>query len=552
MASTKNTAVLWSVAQNLEPGEQSQARTNIGLGSAAVKDVPTSGDATTTQVVMGDDTRLTDSRNPLSHTHGYIQNGGTFSTESGASATIATNDALLIVDDTDKKIKKALTFNTTASNTYLSKTGSWTSLPVTSAGTDLKLSSGTISVDTDGTASGTQAFVMGNGTSAAGKYSFAGGYGSSVTDSGTQGEYKNGEGTFVWGQSNSASGNYAAVFGGANAVSTPVAFVSGQRNTISCGTAGVIALGQDLKLSTGDVSMVFGRWNADNHLMGGITGEYATLARITGWGSDANNRKNIEWLSDAGLLETAIGFQTRCRDTYKDQTSGVVDIGSRSEIKIKSDYAITQYGKSTHYPTIELLDSAYKSSNGSLDDSVNHTATLTATDLLLHYTHKTGPGDPGDSEYTKYSSHYIEFTSSVNGAAHFSLGPLAVPALSPSTASGSNSIRLRLGTGFDSKTELTNLVLNTISVRTIWAGDLNQANPLCPSEQAGEITIITGQKEGSASTITNFWYRDASHPNGDQLSDYIKSGTACMLITVQPSTGLGTASPSFGWFQKIS
>lgn len=35
----------------------------VGLGTAATKDVPTSGDASTTQVVMGNDSRLTDSRN---------------------------------------------------------------------------------------------------------------------------------------------------------------------------------------------------------------------------------------------------------------------------------------------------------------------------------------------------------------------------------------------------------------------------------------------------------------------------------------------------------
>ena len=39
------------------------------LGTAASKDVPVSGNASTSQVVMGDDTRLTDSRTPTSHTH---------------------------------------------------------------------------------------------------------------------------------------------------------------------------------------------------------------------------------------------------------------------------------------------------------------------------------------------------------------------------------------------------------------------------------------------------------------------------------------------------
>ena len=39
------------------------------LGTAAAKDVPSSGNASTTQVVMGNDTRLTDARTPVSHTH---------------------------------------------------------------------------------------------------------------------------------------------------------------------------------------------------------------------------------------------------------------------------------------------------------------------------------------------------------------------------------------------------------------------------------------------------------------------------------------------------
>ena len=39
------------------------------LGTAAAKDVPTTGDAATTEVVLGSDTRLTDARTPLSHSH---------------------------------------------------------------------------------------------------------------------------------------------------------------------------------------------------------------------------------------------------------------------------------------------------------------------------------------------------------------------------------------------------------------------------------------------------------------------------------------------------
>ena len=49
------------------------------LGTAAAKDIPVSGNASTSQVVMGDDTRLTDARTPVSHTHTLsdITNAGT-------------------------------------------------------------------------------------------------------------------------------------------------------------------------------------------------------------------------------------------------------------------------------------------------------------------------------------------------------------------------------------------------------------------------------------------------------------------------------------------
>ena len=72
------------------------------LGTAAEKDVPTSGNASTSQVVMGNDTRLSDARTPSSHTHGNIANGGTL-TDTAAAA--AGNDYVVIRDASDNKIQ---------------------------------------------------------------------------------------------------------------------------------------------------------------------------------------------------------------------------------------------------------------------------------------------------------------------------------------------------------------------------------------------------------------------------------------------------------------
>lgn len=70
------------------------------LGTAAAKDVPSSGNASTTQVVMGNDSRLTDTRDPKSHTHtisditnfptnvSYFTNDANYITQSQLSSAI--------------------------------------------------------------------------------------------------------------------------------------------------------------------------------------------------------------------------------------------------------------------------------------------------------------------------------------------------------------------------------------------------------------------------------------------------------------------------------
>ena len=59
-------------AENLAGlADVSVARMNLGLGTAATKDVPTSGNATTMEIVRGDDTRLSDARVPTAHNHAW-------------------------------------------------------------------------------------------------------------------------------------------------------------------------------------------------------------------------------------------------------------------------------------------------------------------------------------------------------------------------------------------------------------------------------------------------------------------------------------------------
>lgn len=115
-----------------------------GLGTASTKDVPTSGNASSTQVVMGNDTRLTDSRTPTSHSHGNIANGGTIAS---TAVTPASNDYILISDNsssgTANKIERGIKIGT-STTTFLNESGKW-STPVGTTyadGTGITIGSG--------------------------------------------------------------------------------------------------------------------------------------------------------------------------------------------------------------------------------------------------------------------------------------------------------------------------------------------------------------------------------------------------------------------------
>lgn len=65
------------------------------LGTASAKDVPSSGNASTSQVVMGDDTRLSDARTPTSHNQASSTiNAMTGYSKPSSTSAISTNDTL--------------------------------------------------------------------------------------------------------------------------------------------------------------------------------------------------------------------------------------------------------------------------------------------------------------------------------------------------------------------------------------------------------------------------------------------------------------------------
>ena len=106
-------------------GDIAIANTQVsGLGTASTKDVPASGNASTTQVVLGSDTRLSNARTPTSHTHGNIQNGGTLQTN---DITIASGDKIVVTDSSDssKVARTSISFDGSTATKALTQKGTW-------------------------------------------------------------------------------------------------------------------------------------------------------------------------------------------------------------------------------------------------------------------------------------------------------------------------------------------------------------------------------------------------------------------------------------------
>ena len=106
-----------------------------GLGTASVKNVPASGNASSTEVVMGNDTRLTDSRTPTSHSHGNITNAGVLSSD----ITIANGDQLVVTDkdsSTAYQIARSpIKFDASTTTKALTPKGTWETFSKLTLGT---------------------------------------------------------------------------------------------------------------------------------------------------------------------------------------------------------------------------------------------------------------------------------------------------------------------------------------------------------------------------------------------------------------------------------
>ena len=122
---------------------------------------------------QGNDSRLSDSRTPTSHTHGNIQNGGTLQT---TDISIASGDKLVVTDssDSNKIARTSVSFDGSTATKCLTQKGTWESF-TNNAGTVTSVTikaNSPISVDSTSaiTGSGTRTLSHANSGVSAGTY----------------------------------------------------------------------------------------------------------------------------------------------------------------------------------------------------------------------------------------------------------------------------------------------------------------------------------------------------------------------------------------------
>ena len=83
----------------------------------------TTGSINPSDLVLTNDSRLSDARTPTSHNHGDITNSGTIT---ASAITVANNDRLVIVDaDDNKVVKSSIVFDGSTETQALTKKGTW-------------------------------------------------------------------------------------------------------------------------------------------------------------------------------------------------------------------------------------------------------------------------------------------------------------------------------------------------------------------------------------------------------------------------------------------
>ena len=283
-----------------------------------------STDTTATHLVLCNDTRLSDSRTPKSHTHGKIDNDGKITTTTQSSdVTIANNDKLVVADNSDgnRVVRTSVTFDGSTTTQCLTKKGTWANftnnagtitgitMNGSSKGTSGVVDLGTVITDKsdkmdkqDPVGSGT--FTMNGSIVSPSSGSVCLGSNTNYIDGSTNSTIAGGSGNSIYN-----SGRSFIAGGGDNEISMGAVdvFMTGNSNSmIATSQSSVHGEGShSATLGIGnrqcwDNSLIWGSYNSMSEPVAGGDLDSLSVLEIVGNGTSTSARSNARVLTRAG------------------------------------------------------------------------------------------------------------------------------------------------------------------------------------------------------------------------------------------------------------
>jgi len=475
----------------------------------------------------------------------------------------------------------------------------WITLNEYSAGTDLKLTGTTFSVDTTSTIDNhsNRSFVLGpNNTITYSDDSFTGGTLNKIAGMnssfafgtrniiGAETASENiGTGNTAFGQSNTiVQGRFNIIFGSANTITKGNSpsqgndpynnIIIGENNRISGNSSAVyshdtILIGNSLTWSEPNYHpLVLGVFNTDSWR---YKNENLIPLRITGGGT-IDSPKNVEVMYSDGLIWSNSGFEVsddtdNGHSTYRTHIYKTLDSSFKvngtgvyskwTHTDVISSSRILDYAETGHLAnTFISVSSAKTDSNAKTAENPTGLVNITSVANQILKRIPSGQHDPSD----KTCVPIIEFSSTTAGGnVGLTMGNPALPAWNTKEARSTDKIALswlqvygnRNAKGDEggdilpsaNSVPLGNLEVGKIAVKFYKETELTAENPLVPGQKVGDISFVVGDPNTTDHGFYVYDYyqgpNDSSATPQSHKTSYINNGyNFCMLMTVTPSS----------------